>query len=176
MVGMGMHRTDRLILRTRKGIQIRQLHNCNKTPRGAVKLQAMAHTNLGELIAWPTENGVSPLPPLKSASNVNIMIGTGYLIRSIYLSKYGDDNIFLWMLSKGCYTREKNKHMRAAKEASITPNRDTTRGKNLTGKLLLQFKRLTKNGNIFASIHTPHSLNQGQGSVKKCHFLFIFGL
>jgi hypothetical protein len=51
MVGMGMHRTDRLILRTRKGIQIRQLHNCNKTPRVAVKLQAMAHTNLGELIA-----------------------------------------------------------------------------------------------------------------------------
>jgi hypothetical protein len=95
--------------------------------------QATTHTNSGELIAWPTENGVSPLPPLKSASNVNIMIGTGYLIRSIYLSKYGDDNIFLWMLSKCCYTREKNKHMRAAKEASITPNRDTTRGKNLTG-------------------------------------------
>jgi hypothetical protein len=50
MVGMGMRRTDRLNLRTRKDIQIRQLHNCNKTPHVAVK-QAMAHTNSGELIA-----------------------------------------------------------------------------------------------------------------------------
>ena len=94
MVGMGMHRTDRLNLRTRKDIQIRQLHNCNKTPHVAVK-QAMAHTNSGELIAWPTENGVSPLPPFKSASNVNIMIGTRDLIRSIYQPEHYDrDQIF----------------------------------------------------------------------------------
>lgn len=54
----------------------------------------MAHTNSGVLIGCPTENDVSPLP-LKSALNVNIVIGTGYLIRSIYLSIYRDSSFFL---------------------------------------------------------------------------------
>ena len=93
----------------------------------------MADTNSGRLIGCPTENDVSLLP-FKSALNVNIVIGTGYLIRSIYLFIYPSSGTTAFLTNARQMLLVVHSTCEQQKDASITPNGDTTGGKKNLSK------------------------------------------